>query len=138
MNSSTAQTWVPSRLGVVVIIDVLAALLSTAALAQNEPTRSSPQPSASQSPDAQVLSKREREVFLKKMEQIPMPGKGCLPESGPVALSALSLFNTWGFIANNRRPRQLLRTYRSSRYDSCGERAEMIVNGFHFKSGTKG
>ena len=138
MNSSTAQTWVPSRLGVVVIIDVLAALLSTAALAQNEPTRSSPQPSASQSPDAQVLSKREREVFLKKMEQIPMPGKGCLPESGPVALSALSLFNTWGFIANNRRPRQLLRTYRPSHYDSCGERAEMIVKGFHFKSGTKG
>lgn len=27
---------------------------------------------------------------------------------------------------------------RSSHYDACGERAEMIVNGFHFRSGTKG
>src|SRR5437764_8081051 len=54
-------------------------------------------------------------------------------ESTPRALVKIR-----GFIANNRRPRQLLRTYRSSHYDSCGERAEMIVNGFHFKSGTKG
>lgn len=43
-----------------------------------------------------------------------------------------------GFIANNRRRRRLVKTYCSSRYDSCRERAETIVNGFHPKSDTKG
>src|SRR3984893_1599791 len=85
MNSSTAQTWVPSWLGVVIINVVVALLLSTAALAQNEPTQSSPQPSSSQSPDTQVLPKQEREAFRKKMEQIPIPGKGCFTARYPDA-----------------------------------------------------
>lgn len=85
MNSSIALTWVRSRLSVVIINVLAALLLSTAALAQNEPTQSSPEPSSSQSPDTQILSKQEREAFLKKMEQIPIPGKGCFTAKYPDA-----------------------------------------------------
>jgi hypothetical protein len=85
MNSSTPQTWVPRRY-VVVIINVLAALwLCTAALAQNEPTQSSPERSSPQSPDTQVLSKQERDAFRTKMEQIAVPGKGCFTAKYPDA-----------------------------------------------------